>query len=123
MTASTSDNGDPARINLRTSSTASLEKRPGPFGARSARESSCRSDPVACSISFSFLRPAREAERVPEPWSLCSCIDPTAAAAAALVYRRSRQRELLSTIVGHYASDNAVTFIPTSLHLSRILSS
>lgn len=52
MIVSTSDSGDPARINFKMSSTDSLEKRPGSSCARSTRDSICAGVVIARSMGL-----------------------------------------------------------------------
>jgi hypothetical protein len=54
MIVSTSGSGDPAKIDLRMSSTDSLEKRAPSFCGRSTLDRNCAGDCVALSISFPF---------------------------------------------------------------------
>src|ERR1700733_14689915 len=89
MIVSTSDSGDPARINLRISSTASFEKKPDSHCGRSARDSSCKGDSIACSMSFLSGGTPREEYATPGDGSSLSRIDLATASTAAPVYAES----------------------------------
>src|SRR5256885_15931915 len=57
MIASTSDSGDPAKINFSRLSTDSLEKRPDSFCAASTLDRTCAGGCIALSMKRPFLGP------------------------------------------------------------------